>query len=211
MLPRWTAVELLRIAPLCSRPEVWAVSLGAAAAVFDIRDNADRLCMWTANLLHESGQLRRLEEDLRYSAGRLREMWPARFATWDLARHFAGRPEDIANYVYANRMGNGDETSGDGWRFRGRGPIQLTGRINYARAGEALGQPLVVEPELVLQPDIGALTAAWYWAQAGCNTLADRGLFGDAVRAVNGALTAIEDRSAYLVRARAVFASRSPS
>lgn len=208
MIPSWSADELLRLAPLCANPPGWARALGAAAAVYDIRDSEDRLAMWTANVLHESQQLRHLEEDLSYSPSRLRDVWPKRFPSWDIARHFAGRPEALANYVYADRNGNGDEDSGDGWRFRGRGPLQLTGRTNYTRAGEALAQPLVLEPDLVLQPDIGALTAAWYWWQAGCHALADRGLFGDCVRAINGALTGIDDRSAYLIRARKVLASR---
>lgn len=208
MIPSWSADELLRIAPLCANPPGWARALGAAAAVYDIRDSEDRLAMWTANVLHESQELRYLEENLSYSPGRLRDVWPKRFPTWDIARHYSGRPEALANYVYADRNGNGDEDSGDGWRFRGRGPLQLTGRTNYTRAAEALAQPLVLEPDLVLQPDIGALTAAWYWSQAGCHALADRGLFGDAVRAINGALTGIDDRSAYLVRARKVLATR---
>lgn len=211
MLPAWTADELLRIAPLCANPPGWARALSAAAAVFDIRDSEDRLAMWTANVLHESSQLRHLEEDLNYSAARLREIWPRRFPTWDMARHFAGRPEQLGNFVYADRNGNGNEASGDGWRFRGRGPLQLTGRTNYAAAGEALGQPLIDEPELVLQADIGALTAAWYWATHGCNALADRGLFGECVRAINGALTALEERSTYLMRARKVLTSRRSS
>lgn len=209
MLKSWTADELTRIAPLCATASTWARVIAAAAPIFDILDTTDRLTMWTAHIVHESAGLRVFEEDLRYSAERLREMWPKRFPSWDIARQYAGTPEAIANFVYSDRNGNGPAASGDGWRFRGRGPIQITGRANYRAAGVALGQPLEDEPELLLDPEIGALSAAWYWADHGCNALADLGLFGDVTRAINGALTGLEARSALLLRCRKVLASRS--
>jgi len=88
--------------------------------------------------------------------------------------------------VYAGRLGNGDEASGDGWRFRGRGLKQLTGRYNYTQAALALGQPYVERPDLVAEPGGACLTAAWFWSQHGCNTFADSSQWDAITRVVNG-------------------------
>ncbi|WP_275472412.1 glycoside hydrolase family 19 protein, partial [Pseudomonas aeruginosa] len=108
--------------------------------------------------------------------------WPIRYLGADgqpnaLAQRLARNPRAIANNAYASRNGNGDEASGDGWRYRGRGLLQITGRANYRAAGAGLGQPLEQEPELLEQPEFAALSAAWWWASHGLNDLADRGEF----------------------------------
>lgn len=125
------------------------------------------------------------------------------------AARLARNPEALGNFIYARRNGNGDEASGDGYRYRGRGLIQLTGRANYAEASAATGAGLVQEPGLAAQPDTAAAIAAWYWHSRGCNALADRHLWGETVRAINGALVGLQERTAFLTRARAVLASRA--
>lgn len=143
-----------------------------------------RMAHFLAQIGHESASLSRLEENLNYSAQRLCEVWPSRF-TRSSALRYARRPEHIANRVYANRMGNGDEASGDGWRYRGRSPIQLTGRDNYARMAALTGLPLIDVPGLALEPAEGAPIAACWWQDGGLNTLADSGDILSVSRRVN--------------------------
>ena len=133
-----------------------------------------RAVHFLAQIGHESAGLSRTEENLNYSAQRLREIWPSRF-TAELAADYARKPERIANRVYAKRMGNGPESSGDGWRYRGRSPIQLTGRDNYTRMAEQTGLPLVDMPALAIEVEEGALIAATWWQANGLNVLADAG------------------------------------
>ncbi|MBI1243756.1 MAG: glycoside hydrolase family 19 protein [Alphaproteobacteria bacterium] len=147
-----------------------------------------RLAHFVAQLSHESGGFGRLEENLNYSAGRLCAVFPNRFGTPAMAERYAGRPEDLANLVYSGVNGNAGIASGDGWKYRGRGLIQLTGRVNYRAAGRALEQPLEDEPDRVTEPWTASLVAGWYWQVRGINLDADRGAGGvEAVtRAING-------------------------
>ncbi|MFN3370378.1 MAG: glycoside hydrolase family 19 protein [Sphingomonadaceae bacterium] len=135
----------------------------------------------------ESGRFTRTEENLRYSsAERLVAVFPSRIPTVAAAQPFLRNPEGLANHVYGGRLGNGPPASGDGWRFRGRGLKQLTGRANYQRAAAGLGRPYLADPDLVAQAPDAALTAAWFWQQAGCNALADAGDIDRITRAING-------------------------
>jgi len=112
-----------------------------------------------ATAFHETGGLKRKQpplENLNYSADRLRAVWPSRFAGQGMAEAVERNPAAIANRVYADRMGNGNEASGDGWRYRGRGFVQLTGRDNYRRMGRLLGAPIEEQPELAGDPEIAA-------------------------------------------------------
>src|ERR1039457_2987630 len=171
-MPELTSSQLATIMPVCPNTESWAAALNAAMQQFDIT-TADRMSAFLAQLAQESGQMTRLAENLNYSAQRLMQVWPARFPTLDKAQQYEHNPEKLANYVYAKRLGNGDETSGDGWRYRGRGLIQLTGRGNYQAAAQGIGQPLEDQPELLEQPEAAALSAAWFWKSHGLNELAD--------------------------------------
>ena len=158
--------------PLCPAPADWVQPLNTAMARFDIV-TPPRMAAFLAQAAHESNQLRWLVERLDYSPKRLMAVWPRRFPTLEHAEAYAHSPERLANFVYANRLGNGDAASGDGWRYRGRGIFQLTGRGNYRRVGEALGLPLEAEPELHEQPGYAALSAAQFWQARGLNELAD--------------------------------------
>lgn len=163
---------------------IYLLPFDAACTEFEINTPA-RLAAFCAQLSIESADLTRWMENLNYSAGRLVAVWPMRFNSGNVAL-YAGQPVKIANYVYANRMGNGDEESGDGWKFRGRGPIQLTGRANYRYAGDGLGLPLEADPDVVAQPEVGLRVAAWYWQDKGLNALADAGNFKEITRRING-------------------------
>lgn len=156
--------------PLAAR---WAAPLQRAMTRCGITTRR-RAAHFLAQIGHESAGLSRTEENLNYSARRLREVWPRRFDA-DTAATYARQPERIANRVYALRMGNGDEASGDGWRFRGRSPIQLTGRDNYRHMAQLTGLPLVAMPQVAVEVDEGALIAASWWKANGLNGLADSG------------------------------------
>jgi putative chitinase len=162
---------------------------------------------------HECGNFRILEENLNYRAATLMKLWPKRFPTLEVANAYAGNPKKIANMVYASRMGNRDEASGDGYRFRGRGCIQLTGHSNYFHAGKALGVDFVKEPDLVATPKYAALTAGWFWATHGCNELAESGAptdnegrptWANLTKKINGGTIGLADRVKHTVEALSV-------
>ncbi|MDF3932300.1 glycoside hydrolase family 19 protein [Pseudomonas citronellolis] len=162
-------------------------------------DTPARVAAFLAQVGHESAQLTRCVESLTYSALRLATVWPRRFRGADgspnaLARQLAYQPERIANLVYAGRNGNGDEASGDGWRYRGRGLLQVTGRANYRRVAGGLGLPLEAQPQLLAEPPGACASAAWWWAAEGLNELADSGRFDDITRRINGGLNGLAER-----------------
>jgi putative chitinase len=203
-----TQAQLAQIMPNADAA-LWLAPLNAAMAERAI-DSPQRAAAFLAQIAHESGQLRRLEERLGYSAKRLREVWPGRFPTDAVANEYAGNPQKLANRVYAGRLGNGNETSGDGWRFRRRGLIQLTGRSNYTTCKAALGIDLVATPDLLLQPAPAARSAAWFWQSRGLNELADQQPGDDdnqdfirITRLINGGTVGLQDRLAYWTKARA--------
>ena len=152
--------------------QAWLGPLNDAFAEWGI-DTPQRMAAFLAQVAHESRNLQNLEENLRYSAKRLREVWPKRFPDAATAEAYAGNPEKLANRVYAGRLGNGDEASGDGLRYRGRGLIQLTGRSNYAACRAALNLDVISSPDLLLEPAGAARSAAWFWSSRGLNQLAD--------------------------------------
>lgn len=190
------------VATVCpAAPVTWADHLSAAADCYGI-DTADRAAMWLAQLAHESAGLTILQESLSYrSAERIAAVWPSRF-TVETAGSYVRAPQRLANAVYARRMGNGDAASGDGWRYRGRGLIQLTGRDTYRACGAAIGLPLLDEPDLLLQPGPAALSASWYWQSRRLNRFADAGDIAGCTRAINGGLTGLADRQSLWRRAR---------
>ncbi|MDI6529487.1 glycoside hydrolase family 19 protein [Pseudomonas otitidis] len=170
-----------------------------------------RQSAFLAQAAHESAGFTRLTENLNYSATGLAATWPGRFRGADgqpnaLARALNRRPEAIANVVYANRMGNGPEASGDGWRYRGRGLLQITGRAQYQRCGAALGLPLVEQPDLLAHPEPAVLSAAWFWQVNGLNELADAGDFEAITRRINGGLNGLAERRALWAKFREVLA-----
>lgn len=166
-----TAQQLKAIMQKCNTDQ-WLNSLNQAMAKFEINTPA-RIAAFLAQIAHESAETTILSENLNYSAARLTQVWPQRFPTVVLAQAYAKNPEKLANFVYAGRGGNGNSASGDGWRYRGRGLFQLTTKDNYRLAGQALALPLVDKPDLLLSPEVAALTAAQFWQRLGLNVLAD--------------------------------------
>lgn len=148
-------------------------------------DTPLRVAAWLVQLAHESRQLQDVEENLNYRAKGLRDTWPSRFTIND-ALKYEHKPQLIANRAYANRYGNGNEASGDGWRYRGRGPLQITFKANYEKCGRAIGCDLVKDPDLLLLPQWGALAAGWFWYTADLNDEADKGDLAGIRKIING-------------------------
>jgi len=153
---------------------------------------------------HECGQFKVLEENLNYRAETLIKIWPKRFPTLEFAKQYERQPRKIANSVYANRMGNRDEASGDGFRFRGRGAIQLTGHASYFHAGKACGQDFVMEPDLVATPQYAAMTAGWFWDTHKLNQYADSRNYVLMTKKINGGTIGLDDRIKHIDMALAV-------
>ena len=164
---------------------------------------AKRIAAFIAQVGHESGQLTRVVESLNYSSDALRKNWPSRFDV-ELASAVARKPEQIANIAYGNRMGN--TALGDGWKYRGRGLIQITGKNNYRGCGEALGLDLIAQPDLLEKPQHACMSAAWFWATNGLNTLADAGKFDAITLRINSGQNGAADRQALYAKALKVLA-----
>lgn len=143
---------------------------------------------------HESANFKTLEENLNYSAKGLIATWPSRFPTIEIATQFERNPEKIANKVYGGRADLGNTEDGDGWRFHGRGLIQLTGRSNYTVCGLALDKPFAELPELVLEPENATLSAGWFFNKRGLNALADSEDWTTMTRRINGGTIGLQDR-----------------
>ena len=162
--------------------------------------------MFIGQASHESGNFKLLEENLNYKAATLMRIWPKRFPTMEKANEYAGNPKKIANQVYSSRMGNRDENSGDGWRFRGRGIFQLTGHSNVFHAGKALGVDFVKDPDLIASPKYAALTAGWFWSTHNLNSPADALDYVKVTKIINGGTIGLDDRIKHVQQALAVLA-----
>jgi putative chitinase len=183
----------------------WVDPLNETFAKFGI-NTPKQQAAFIGQCAHECGNFRLLEENLNYKAATLMRLWPRRFPTLEIANAYAGNPKKIANSVYANRMGNRDESSGDGYRFRGRGCIQTTGHANYFHAGQALGVDFVMKPELVATPKYAALTAGFYWSTHNLNALSEAGDDVACCKRINGGTIGLDDRIARTRQALAVLA-----
>lgn len=209
-----TAEQLGRILPAAAgaRAYLFAGPISQATTEFGV-DTGHELASFLAQIGVETGQLQRLEENLNYRAQGLANTW-ARFSATGkrggppnaLALEIERQPQRIANVVYANRFGNGDEASGDGWRYRGRGGIQVTFLDNYRACGRDLGLDLVGVPELLLEPLNAMRSAGWYWKVKGLDRYDDDADAGREGRIVNGGDHGAEARQAILNRALEVLA-----
>lgn len=193
------ALTAEQIAKACGcrieRANKWAPPLNEAMAAYDINTPA-RQAAFLAQVAHETARLSVFEENLNYSAEALVRVFRKYFPTLKDAALYARQPQRIANKVYANRMGNGDEASGDGWLYRGRGLPQLTGKDNYWAASQAVGVDLVGDPDKMLLPRVSAFVAAWFWARNSLNALADKGDFVGITKRINGGTNGLQDRLA---------------
>jgi putative chitinase len=178
----------------------WLNALNETFVRFNI-DTPVKQAAFIGQCGHECGHFRILEENLNYRAATLMRLWPKRFPTLEIANEYAGNPKKIANKVYANRMGNRDESTGDGYRFRGRGCIQLTGSTNYFQAGKALEIDFWANPDLVATPQYAALTAGWFWSTHKCNDVAERQDWTRLTKIINGGTIGLNDRVKHIQEA----------
>lgn len=189
-----------KLFPNALNPGAWTAALNSRLPEYGI-DTLPRMTAFLAQCGHESAGFTRLVENMNYSAEALTATWPKRFPA-NIAGQYARKPEAIANRAYANRMGNGDEASGDGWRFRGKGIIQLTGHDNQAAFAKHTKMTIRVIGGY-LQTVEGAVHAAcWYWDMRGCNAMADRGDMLALTLCINGGTNGLHDRNQRYARAQ---------
>jgi putative chitinase len=189
------ARELLLTITTPAMADKWLDSLNETCERFAI-DSPFRIAGFLSNVAHESGGFATVTEGLHYSVAGLMRIWPHRFPTVEVAQAYAMQPEKIANRAYCDRMGNGSEASGDGWKFRGRGLIQLTGKNNYVAYSMACDNEALTKPEIVEQPKYAAESAGWFWDVNRLNTLADAQDVRGMCRRINGGYNGLEDRQA---------------
>jgi putative chitinase len=185
--------QALKMSP--AKAEEWIDAINETFDRFDI-STPERQASFLGQCAHESAGFTALKENLNYSAEGLTKVWPKRFPSLDAAQPYHRNPEKIANKVYADRMGNGDEESGEGFKYRGRGLIQLTGKDNYEACGEALGADLVNDPDQVSSPKYAALSAGWFWDKNKLNQYADANDMTTLTKRINGGTHGIDDRIA---------------
>jgi len=181
----------------------WVDALNETFARFNLTTNNQK-AMFIGQCSHECGNFRTLEENLNYRAETLMKLWPKRFPSLEFAKQYEKNPKKIANSVYASRMGNRDEASGDGYRFRGRGALQCTGHSTYFHAGKALGVDFVMQPDLVATPKYAALTAGWFWDTHKLNPPADALDYTKVTKIINGGTIGLDDRIKHVQQALAV-------
>jgi putative chitinase len=171
----------------------WYEALCQVLPDYDI-NSVNRVAAFLAQTAHESGGYRAIKENLNYKAESLCKVWPKYFPNIDVARQYAQQPERIANRAYANRMGNGPEESGDGWKFCGRGLIQLTGKDNYSRYAQSLEISLDEASEHLTTFEGCVQSAAWFCEEKNLNKWADTGDILTLTKKINGGTLGLEDR-----------------
>ena len=190
-----TASQFKGLFPNCKDPDGWVDAMNEVFPKYEI-NTAGRIAAFVAQCGHESGGWRVFSENLNYSAKSLDAVFGKYFARAGRdANAYARQPEKIANIVYANRMDNGDTDSGDGWRYRGRGPIQLTGKANYAAFSKDMDIDAISNPDQVSEDKTVALMSAiWFWNKNKLNQYADSGDIKTLTKRINGGYIGLEDR-----------------
>ena len=197
--------QLAQILPGNPYVEHWCEALNKILPDYDI-STPQRVAAFLAQTAHESGGYTALHENLNYQAASLCRVWPSHF-TADIADQYAHNPERIANRAYAGRMGNGDEASGDGWNFCGRGLLQVTGRVNYQAFADSV-QMNIADVPAFLQTFEGAVqSACWFWENNNLNSYADSGDFVTMTKKINGGTLGLDDRQHRYLQAMQVFSS----
>ena len=198
-----TREQLAQLIPGNPYISQWCDALNEILPEYGI-DTPQRVAAFIAQCAHESGGFKFLKENLNYRAVSLRKTFPKYFPDDAIAAAYANKPEMIANRVYANRMGNGDEASGDGYRYCGRGLIQLTGRDNYAFFAGSLDIP-IEEAAQYLETFEGAVqSACWFWETNNLNQWADRDDILTLTKRINGGTIGLEDRKKHYEHAKHV-------
>ena len=174
--------------------EGYVEPLNTVAEYYEMFENPRRVAGFLAQIAHESGGFNFVKENLNYSADGLRKIFPKYFPNDDIAKQYARQPEKIANRVYANRMSNGPEESGDGYRFCGRGLIQLTGRANYTKFAEDLGMSIEDTIAYLETPNGAVASAGWFWDNNKLNQYCDSNDFITLTKRINGGTIGLADR-----------------
>jgi putative chitinase len=192
-----TAEQFHHLFPRNTDPQGWTDSMNSVFPTYEI-NTPQRVAAFLAQCGHESGGWTTFQENLNYSAQGLCNTFKKYFPTVEAAAPYARQPEKIANRVYANRMGNGPEESGDGWKFRGRGPIQLTGKANYTAYAKAMfddWETVVNTPDWVTEDkDFALMSAIWFWNSHNLNHYADLADIKTMTKIINGGYIGLDDR-----------------
>jgi putative chitinase len=173
--------------------DYWYSAVSEILPVYEI-NTPERVAAFLAQCAHESGSFKFLKENLNYKAESLCKVFPKYFPDINLAKQYEKKPEKIANRVYGNRMGNGDESTGDGFRYMGRGLIQLTGKNNYTLFAAAIDTPLEEIPEYLQTFEGAVQSACWFWEQNNLNQWADKKDIMTLTKRINGGTIGLEDR-----------------
>jgi putative chitinase len=191
----FTEEQVHHLLPRVKNVAEWYDAMVETLPQYGINDIA-RVSAFIAQCAHESGGFTLMQENLNYSADGLQKIFGKYFPNPQIAAQYARQPEKIANRVYANRMSNGDEASGDGWKFRGRGLIQLTGKHNYTKCSEAFfdDHTLLEQPDILVQPYYALNSACWFWNANKLNELADAQDIKMMTKKINGGFIGLEDR-----------------
>ena len=198
-----TLNQLEEILPNNKNTKEWHEALLSILPEYEI-DSTVRIAAFLAQCAHESAEFTAIKENLNYRATSLRRVFKKYFSTDELAEQYAHNPEMIANRVYANRMGNGDEDSGDGFRYCGRGLIQLTGKNNYSAFAESLEMELEEVPEYLATFEGAVQSAAWFWDTNNLNKFADAEDILGLTKRINGGTIGLEDRIKHYEHAKEV-------
>jgi putative chitinase len=205
-----TAEQFAHLFPRAQDPAGWADAMNNVFPTYDI-NTPERVAAFIAQCGHESGGWTVFEENLFYSAQGLMKVFPKYFPTADLANAYAKQPEKIANRIYGGRMGNGPEATGDGYKYRGRGPIQLTGKDNYRAFAKEMfddWENLFENPDWVTADrDFALMSAIWFWNKNKLNVQADNGDIKLMTKKINGGYIGLEDRIKHYNEAMHLLAS----
>lgn len=188
-----TREQLAQLIPGNPYVDYWYSAMERCLPDYDI-NTPQRIAMFVAQCAHESGNFRVLKENLNYRAESLMKVWPRHFPSLDVAKQYAHNQEAIANKAYANRMGNGPEESGDGWRYCGRGLIQLTGKINYQNFAMSIETPVEEVPAYLGTFEGAVQSACWFWEANNLNAPSDNGDVLTVTKKINGGTIGLADR-----------------
>jgi putative chitinase len=195
-----TKNQLAKLIPGNPYIDYWHSAMERCLPDYDI-NTPERVAAFVAQCAHESGGFKFLKENLNYRAESLMRVWPRYFPNIDVAKQYAQRPEMIANRAYGGRMGNGPEETGDGWKFCGRGLIQLTGRNNYQAFADSIETPIDDIPEYLQTFEGAVQSACWFWESNNLNQWADRGDIVTLTKKINGGTLGLADRQKHYAHA----------
>jgi len=200
----FTQHQLAQVLPGNPYLDHWYEALCKILPDYEI-DTPQRVAAFLAQCSHESGGFRALKENLNYRPETLVKLWPSHFPNMEVANQYAHNQEKIANRAYANRMGNGDESSGDGFRYCGRGLIQLTGKDNYQAFADSIQTPVEEVPEFLGTFEGAIQSACWFWENGNLNQWADAGDILTLTKRINGGTIGLDDRTKQYHHALQVF------